>query len=64
MVSADLTLRELKLQGIVSGKRPFLHFFYFPRTASLRCEGCLVEFSCGGEGTDFFNDALDLVRIT
>lgn len=63
MVSAPLTLQGLKLRGLVSANEPFFYFMYFMNNAGFVCEDCVVEFSCGGQGVDYFNDDLVLVRF-
>ena len=61
-VSAPLTLRRMRLRGIVSAKQPVIHFMFFPGDAGLVCEGCVVEFSCRGLGVEYFNEVLPPVR--
>lgn len=64
IATADVTFKQVRIQGLVTDVTPFFFFFLWHSDAKLVCDQCIMEHSCAGTDATFFLESMRLVRST
>eukprot|EP00892_Ulva_mutabilis_P010845 jgi/Ulvmu1/8132/UM040_0028.1 len=64
IVSQDVTIDSMRLQGFVSGRAPYVLWFFFTNGANLICNNCTIEHDCAGGSADYFMQDVGLDALS